>query len=185
LRRFKFRSNNMTSSFTAFLAGRQIAAGARDDVARSIKKQLFEQDGAVLVFEDGSGRITDLDYQAAAPRGAGRPKLGVQAREVTLLPRHWEWLSEQPEGASSVLRRLVEDARRKGRTERECRDAVYRFMQAACGDMPGYEEALRALYAARDDDFLALVDQWPEDIGRYIRKLLASGEDVRGGASCA
>ncbi len=175
----------MASSFTAFLAGKQIASGERDEVARSINEQLLEQDGAVLVFEDGSGRITDLDYRDTAPRSAGRPKLGVQAREVTLLPRHWEWLSEQPGGASAVLRRLVEDARRKGRTERECRDAVYRFMQAACGDMPGYEEALRALYSARDDDFLAAVDQWPEDLGRYIRKLLSSVEDTKGAASCA
>ncbi len=174
----------MASSFTAFLAGRQIASGEREEVARSINEQLFEQDGAVLVFEDGSGRITDLDYRDTAPRSAGRPKLGVQAREITLLPRHWEWLSEQPGGASAALRRLVEDARRKGRTERECRDAVYRFMQAACGDMPGYEEALRALYSARYDDFLATVDQWPEDLGRYIRKLLTSGEDTKGAASC-
>lgn len=174
----------MASSFTAFLAGRQIASGERDAVARSINEQLSKQDGAVLVFEDGSGRITDLDYRDALPRNAGRPKLGVQAREVTLLPRHWEWLSEQPSGASAVLRRLVEDARRKSRTERECRDAAYRFMQAACGDMPGYEEALRALYSARDDDFLAAVDQWPEDLGRYIRKLLTSGVDTKGAASC-
>lgn len=174
----------MASSFTAFLAGRQIASGERDEVARSINGQLFEQDGAVLVFEDGSGRITDLDYRDTAPRSAGRPKLGVQAREVTLLPRHWEWLSEQPGGASAVLRRLVEDARRKGRTERECRDAAYRFMQAACGDMPGYEEALRSLYAAHDDDFFATVDQWPEDLGGYIRKLLTFGEDTKSAASC-
>lgn len=175
----------MASTFTAFLAGRQIASGERDAVAQSIKEQLLEHDGAMLVFEDGSGRITDLDYRDTAPRSAGRPKLGVQAREITLLPRHWEWLSEQPGGASAALRRLVEDARRKGRTERECRDAVYRFMQAACGDMPGYEEALRALYSARDADFLATVDQWPEDIARYIRKLLTFGEDANSAASCA
>jgi uncharacterized protein len=175
----------MASSFTAFLAGKQIASGERDEVARSIIERLNEQDGAVLVFEDRSGRITDLDYRDTAPRGAGRPKLGLQAREVTLLPRHWEWLSEQSGGASAALRRLVDDARRKGRTERECRDAVYRFMQSACGDMPGYEEALRALYATRDDDFLTLVGQWPEDIGHYIRKLLTSDEDMRCAASCA
>lgn len=174
----------MASSYTAFLEGRQIAAGARDDVARSIKKQLFEQDGSVLVFEDGSGRITDLDYRDAAPRGAGRPKLGVQAREITLLPRHWEWLSEQSGGASAALRRLIDEARRKGRTERECRDAVYRFMQAACGDMPGYEEALRSLYSKRDEEFIATVGQWPDDIRRYISKLLTSGEDTKSATTC-
>lgn len=174
----------MAFSVTAFLAGKQIASGERGEVARTIKAQLCEQDGAVLVFEDRSGQITDLDYRDTRPRGAGRPKLGVQAREVTLLPRHWKWLSEQSGGASAVLRRLVEEARGKARTERECRDAAYRFMQAACGDMPGYEEALRALYSARSDDFHAIVEHWPEDVGQYIRKLLAPGADQAGAASC-
>ena len=173
----------MASSFTAFFAGKQIASGEREAVARSINEQLSQHDGAILVFEDQSGRITDLDYRETAPRSAGRPKLGVQAREVTLLPRHWEWLSEQPGGASAILRRLVEEARLKGRTERERRDVVYRFMQAACGDMSGYEEALRALYSARDSDLLTAVDQWPEDIVRYIRKLLTCGESAKSAAS--
>jgi hypothetical protein len=164
----------MTESVTAFIAGQQIASGERDEVAKKIEGHLSGHDGSVLVFEDETGRITDLDYRNLAPRGAGRPKLGVQSREVTLLPRHWEWLAQQPGGASAVLRRLVEDARGKGRTERERRDAAYRFMQAACGDLSGYEEALRALYAAKDDDFLQLTDQWPADLARYIRKLLAS-----------
>lgn len=161
------------SSFTAFFDGRQIASGDRDDVVRTIRDNLHLHDGAVLVFEDQTGRVTDLDYRAAAPQAAGRPRLGVKAREVTLLPRHWEWLSEQPGGASAALRRLVDTARSQGQTERQRRDAVYRFMQAICGDMPGYEEALRALYAARDGDFLALITQWPADIVAYIRKLLA------------
>lgn len=167
----------MTSTVTAFLAGRQIASGARDEVVRSIKDQLLEKDGAIIVFEDESGRITDLDYRDIAPRSVGRPKLGVQPREVTLLPRHWDWLSGQPGGASAALRRLVEEARSKGRTQSECRDAVYRFMQATCGDMPGYEEALRALYSERSDDFLVIADHWPEDLGLYIRKLLGQGQD--------
>ena len=173
----------MASSFTAFLAGKQIASGERDDIARAIKAHLSEHDGAVLVFEDSSGRITDLDYRDAAPRCAGRPKLGVQAREVTLLPRHWEWLSEQPNGASAALRRLVEEARSKGPGENERRDFVYRFMQAACGDMLGYEEALRALYAGREEGFFELVHQWPDDIVRYIRKLLSPSSQEKGARS--
>jgi hypothetical protein len=166
----------MTSNVTAFMAGNWVASGSPDEVAQSIQAQLSDHDGTVLVFDDLSGRIVDLDYRGTAPRGAGRPKLGVQAREVTLLPRHWEWLSQQPGGASAALRRLVEEARGKGRTERECRDAAYRFMHAACGDLPGYEEALRALYAARDADLKALTDRWPEDLGRYIGKLLAPAD---------
>lgn len=174
----------MASRVTAFVAGKQIASGERSEVGRTIKDRLCEQDGLVLVFEDGTGRITDLDYRDVAPRSAGRPKLGVQAREVTLLPRHWDWLSEQPGGASAALRRLIEEARAKGPTERERRDAAYRFMQAACGDMPGYEDALRALYSGRDVDFYALVDRWPDDAARYIRNLLVPGTDGVGAGSC-
>lgn len=162
----------MVSTVTAFLAGHEIARGEPDEVAQSLKERLSEQDGAILVFEDRSGHITDLNYREAITRGVGRPRLGVQSREVTLLPRHWEWLSKQPNGASAALRRLVEDAVRKEPSQRERRDAAYRFMQAACGDMPEYEEALRALYAAREDDFNAIVDRWPNDIGRYISRLL-------------
>ncbi|WP_026091338.1 DUF2239 family protein [Blastomonas sp. AAP53] len=166
---------------TAFLGSRQIASGSRDEVVRTIRDSLIAHDGAVLVFDDQTGRVTDLDYQAVAAQAAGRPRLGVKAREVTLLPRHWEWLSDQPGGASAALRRLVDAARSGGQTERQRRDAVYRFMQAACGDMPGYEDALRALYAAQDSDFLARVEPWPADIVRYIRKLLIGAVQPPGG----
>jgi uncharacterized protein len=174
----------MASSVTAFFGGKQIASGERDEVALSINAQLSNHDGEVLIFDDLSGRVIDLDYRKTQPRSAGRPKLGVHAREVTLLPRHWEWLSDQSGGASAALRRLIEDARGKGRTQRECRDTVYRFMQSACGDLSGYEEALRALYSARDEDLEALINQWPEDFGRYIRKLLACDADQVGVSPC-
>ena len=172
----------MTSTVTAFLAGKQIASGDPKEVAKTIKNQLADHDGAILVFDDRSGRIVDLDYRDVVPRGPGRPKLGVQAREVTLLPRHWDWLSEQPGGASAALRRLVEGARGKDRTERERVDATYRFMQASCGDLPNYEEALRALYSAQKDHLYALIDHWPDDITRYIRQLLTpeAAPDIAG-----
>lgn len=170
----------MNTRVTAFLAGQQIAAGERDEVARTIGPQLSDQDGAILVFEDGTGRITDLDYQNVAPRPAGRPRLGVQAREVTLLPRHWDWLAQQSGGASAALRRLVDEARGKGRSDRERRDAAYRFMQAACGDMPGYEEALRALYGGRAEEFGGIIAAWPDDIARYINRLIASDSGPAG-----
>ena len=168
----------MTSRVTAFLAGQQIASGERDTVAADIRAQLREQDGAVLVFEDRTGRVIDLDYRDVGPRSAGRPKLGVQAREVTLLPRHWDWLAEQPGGASAALRRLIETARATGQTDRERRDAAYRFMQAACGDYPGYEEALRTLYAGHNGDFAAHIAAWPADITGYVRALLG-GDGAR------
>lgn len=157
---------------TAFHRGQQIASGARDDVARTIGKMLSDHDGAILVFDDSSGRIVDLDFHNVVPRASGRPKLGVQAREVTLLPRHWEWLAQQSSGASATLRKLIDEAAAKGKTVRECRDAAYRFMQATSGDMPNYEDALRALYAGQDAEFQSLIAQWPDDIVRYVNRLL-------------
>lgn len=169
----------MTASVTAFLGERWIVSGERGEVTRLIEDR-YEQanHGTIQVFDDDSGRRIDLDYwdaaATAAARGRGRPKLGVTAREVTLLPRHWEWLSRQRGGASAALRRLVEEAiRSDGGGMRERRDAAYHFMQATCGDRPGYEEALRALYKNDEDRLFTLIAAWPDDIIAYVRKLLA------------
>src|SRR6202000_600087 len=100
----------------------------------------------------------------AEARGRGRPKLGVEAREVTLLPRHWEWLSTQRPGASATLRRLVEDARRAdpgASGMREGKEAPYRFITAMAGDALGYEEAVRALFANDGARFEAESTPWP------------------------
>ncbi|OZI62295.1 DUF2239 family protein [Bordetella genomosp. 11] len=106
------------------------------------------------------------------PRGRGRPRLGVIAREVTLLPRHWEWLNTQPGGASVALRKLVEAGMRDRRArERTMREAAYRFMSAMAGDMEGFEEAARALFA---DDARAMSRQmasWPADIREHALRL--------------
>ena len=165
------------STVTAFLSGEQIASGERDTVTRLIEERFSGDQSRILAFDDLTGRVTDLDYgdrmKNAGPRAAGRPRLGVQAREITLLPRHWEWLARQPGGASASLRRLVEQARLQGRSERERRDSAYHFMQAMCGDMPGYEEALRALYRG-SDEFDALIARWPADVRRYIVQLLSA-----------
>ncbi|MBN9000016.1 MAG: DUF2239 family protein [Rhizobiales bacterium] len=113
----------------------------------------------------------------AAPRGRGRPKLGVVAREVTLLPRHWEWLSGQPGGASVALRRLVDEARRDGRMRdriREAQESANRFMAAMAGDLPRFEDASRALFAGDADRFDSLTDGWPEDIRDHSRRLAAA-----------
>ncbi|TRM51618.1 DUF2239 family protein [Achromobacter sp. LC458] len=114
------------------------------------------------------------DSAALAPRGRGRPKLGVVAREVTLLPRHWEWLGAQPGGASVALRKLVEQARRdndaQGR-QRQRQEAAYRFMSGMAGNLPGFEEATRALYADDRDRYAQCVAAWPEDVRGYAMGL--------------
>ncbi|MEE4454771.1 DUF2239 family protein [Novosphingobium resinovorum] len=125
----------------------------------------------LLAFDDDTGRQVDLDLAEPAPRPRGRPSLGVEAREVTLLPRHWEWLAAQPGGASTTLRKLVEVAMRAGRSERECLDAAYRFLTVMAGDRPGYEEAIRALYAGDRENFDALCVLWPTPIAEHARKL--------------
>jgi hypothetical protein len=171
---------------TAFAGTARIASGELRHVA--LKARLAHAAGGrVLVFEDASGRQVDLPLElpegellrqlsapvakagpAPAPaRGPGRPKLGVVAREVTLLPRHWDWLAAQPGGASVALRKLVEDARKvAGGTDRRrvAQEAAYRFMQAMAGDLPGYEEATRALFAGDVARFEERTATWPEDV---------------------
>lgn len=186
-------------SYTSFQGHRRLASGAPHVVALAVKLAA-ERDGAkpVLVFDDSTGRAIDLDtrgsdedvlarYGAASARdteatepsrGRGRPKLGVVAREVTLLPRHWEWLESQPGGPSVTLRKLVEEARRthseRDRT-RGAQERAYHFMSAMAGDMPGFEEATRALFANDRTTFSALIAAWPADVRDYAMQL-AFGE---------
>jgi hypothetical protein len=134
----------------------------------------------IRVFEDASGRVTDLDYwdaaasHPAAARTRGRPRLGVAAREITLLPRQWEWLARQKGGASATVRRLVDEARKAAPGTEARRDAVYRFMSDLCGDRPGYEEALRALYRGENETLRALIAEWPADVRSYVEELLGA-----------
>lgn len=163
-------------SVTAFLGDRKLASGARATVQHMLEERYPGDLGSILVFDDATGKLADLDYwdaAASAPTpSAGRPRLGVKAREVTLLPRHWDWLAAQPGGASAALRRLVEAASKEPGDGRRRRDAAYRFMSHMCGNLPGYEEALRALY--RDDGavFDGLIAAWPEDVRGHIRHLV-------------
>lgn len=171
---------------TAFAGFRRIAGGTRSEVLAQLRQ--LPDAASVLLFDDSTGAQLDLDLREEAhtepetpdeaPRTVGRPKLGVVAREVTLLPRHWDWLGRQPGGASVALRRLVDDARRVHAdrdTERAAREATYRFMTAIAGDLPGFEEATRALFAGERKRFDELVAPWPEDIGAHLQKLSAAG----------
>lgn len=169
----------MTGKVTAFLDGRRIAGGDRGEVTRQLADRYAAADRArIRVFDDASGRAADLDFRAAAeapqpPRRRGRPKLGVTAREITLMPRQWEWLAAQPGGASATIRRLVEQARKGDPDPASARDAVYRFITEMGGDRPNYEEALRALYRRDLGRFAALIADWPADVQDYVRRLLS------------
>lgn len=136
-------------------------------------------------LEAASGEVqqTGEAQQADDKPRRGRPKLGVVGREVTLLPRHWQWLSKQPGSASVTLRKLVDQARRQGAAadrKREAQEAAYRFMLAISGDRPGYEEALRALYAGRRQDFEKTIEPWPADVRDHTSTLAAPAFETTG-----
>lgn len=181
-------TSKMFDTHTAFAGARKLASGSLSAIAPAVKAAVDAGESHVLIFNDMSGRQVDLDLRGSlgevlerlmaepSPRspGRGRPKLGVTAREVTLLPSHWEWLSSQPGGASAALRRLVDQARRSGGDDkRQAQEAAHRVMFALAGDLPDFEEATRAFYAGDQDRFLALTDGWPMDVRDYVREITA------------
>jgi hypothetical protein len=191
--------------FTVFAGTHKLASGQLAEVAIAVKKASMAAGAEPIhIFDDASGRAIDIDLRgteqeilarlpdshseevaagdppASEPRGRGRPRLGVVAREVTLLPRHWEWLAIQPGGASVALRKLVEEARRAGGDRdrrRAARDAAYHFMSAMAGDYRGFEEAARALFADDHRRLGELAAAWPADVRDHIIKLAFGDRD--------
>lgn len=185
----------------AFEGSRRIARGPLAEVALKVKEVsdasplsrilAFNAETSEPVEIDCRGSVADVlsritagtsDTETAppaeppppAPSGRGRPRLGVVAREVTLLPRHWEWLNAQPGGASVALRKLVEQARRAGASAdrvRQAQNAAYRFMTAMAGDLDGFEEVARALFATDRPRFVAQLATWPDDIREHALHL--------------
>ncbi len=181
-------SENPSKTYTAFQGHLQLAAGSLASVAVAVK-HAADNGQPILTYDDTLGRVFDLDLRGSdadilaryasqaevtEPRGRGRPKLGVVPREVTLLPRHWDWLNSQPGGASVALRKLVDDARHansaKDRT-RAAQTIAYQFMSSLAGDFANFEEASRALFANDRDKFSNLIAAWPIDVRDYLLKL--------------
>lgn len=164
-------------TFTAFHHGRRIASGDLDAVVSAAFAALAADSVEPLVFSDHTGALQPLVPPRPAPAAParGRPRLGVSAREVTLLPRHWDWLAAQPGGASATLRRLVEAAARAPEApeaaRRRAADAACAVISALAGDAPGAEAAVRALYAGDADAFTRGTEAWPADIAAYVRRL--------------
>jgi hypothetical protein len=189
------------TSCTAFAGTRQIASGELRVVALKAQEAAHRDPfSQVLIFDDLTGKVIEVDFRGTpealanriahletepatnnepglpegGARGPGRPKLGVVAREVTLLPRHWDWLASQPGGASVALRKLVEEAKRSNQGAdrlRQTKESAYRFISAMAGNEPGFEEAARALFAGNQERFANLVELWPVDVGSYARKI--------------
>lgn len=186
----------MDQSFTVFEGQRRLLTGTLPEAALAVKRR-GRPDAPIVIFNDATGRSLDLDLRGSdeeivarlpvtapasstpepqpnEPRGRGRPKLGVVAREVTLLPRHWEWLGAQPGGASVTLRKLVDDARRASGDRdrsRAARDAAYHFMSTMAGNLANFEEASRALFAHDRRRFAGLIADWPADIRDHVVRL--------------
>lgn len=163
-------------TFTAFLGHRRLAAGPRATLEAALA-HLGPHPRGLLVFSDATGRPVDLDLSGRAPAAAprGRPRLGVTAREVTLLPRHWAWLRRQRGGASAALRKLIDAAIAAEDPGPARQDAAYAFLTAIAGDRPGYEAAIRALYAADAPAFAAAMQAWPSDIRTHALALWPAG----------
>ena len=179
------------AAYIAFEGDRCIGSGDLRDVARSARQALGRQPHAsILIFNGSTCALVDVDFRGSAddvvariplaepptadedtavttPRGPGRPKLGVVAREITLLPRHWDWLAQQKGGASVAIRKLVDEARRNnegGDRIRLAQEAAYRFMSTMAGNRPHFEEAIRALFAGDAKRFEQLIAEWPADV---------------------
>jgi hypothetical protein len=184
------------ASFVAFSANTRIAWGSLAEVAVSVWRALeMDPDATALVFDADTGEVVDLDLRGggaairarlAPPPAAparGRPRLGVVSREVTLLPRHWAWLARQPGGASVTLRRLVEEARRADAAAPRRRvEAAYRFMSAIGGDLPGFEEAARALFAHDRARLESRLADWPIDVRDQALRFVDGGRSSRSGS---
>ena len=191
--------NHHENTCTAFEGTEQIASGPLRHVAE-IAKRVFDrgEQAPLLIFDDQTSELIEIDFRgswtemasrlpnsAETTRGPGRPRLGVVAREVTLLPRHWEWLSSQPGGASVALRKLVETARRANAGRdliRQGQEATYRFTSALAGNAPGFEEACRALFAGDATRFDSLVQSWPKGIREHTLRLAARAFSKEGEA---
>jgi len=187
------RKTTPINTYTAFESTKLLFRGTLAEVVLKVKSHLGAADNsAILIFSDDTGKTMDFNFQGtkqdvlkrlemfASPEaknpwtGPGRPKLGVVSREVSLLPRHWEWLATQPGGASAALRLLVEEARKKSAGDpgiKQVQERVYQVMSVLAGDLQGYEEALRALYKRDSKTFAARMANWPKDFRRYLKEL--------------
>lgn len=182
--------------YTAFANDQEITSGDLREVVRQTKLAMDRNtDASILIFENATSQQVEIDFRgnveqvlgripevqaeesadtAPATRAPGRPKLGVISREVTLLPRHWDWLNTQRGGASVTLRRLVEEAKRASTATDQTRQAlesIDRFMRVMAGNLSGYEEAARWLYRKDRTTFECIIAAWPTDIRKHLQAL--------------
>lgn len=184
---------DLNGTYTAFEGTSRFFHGSFQDVVLKIKERLGRAENSpMLIFSDETGKTMDFNFQGSTREvlkrletyvsrqqsqpssGPGRPRLGVISREISLLPRHWEWLANQPGGTSATIRNLVEEARKRSSSRpgiRQLQERAYRVMSGLAGDMQNYQEALRALYRADRKKFLLHIEEWPADVRSYVIEL--------------
>ena len=185
--------SSKANKYSAFEDAKLLFQGELSDVVLKIKQYLGKaENSTILIFSDDTGATMDFNFQGTkqdvlkrlevftssehetASTGPGRPRLGVISREISLLPRHWEWLATQSGGASATIRRLVEEAQKKSSNNtsiKQIQERVYRVMFVLAGDFHGYEEALRALYKRDRKTFFSLIETWPKDVQKYLSEI--------------
>lgn len=183
-------------AYVAFVDTTLLARGPLARVAEACKREVDRAGPERLaIFNDETGRVLDLDLSGSvdevrarfeetslpASKKRGRPKLGVVSREVSLLPRHWDWLAEQRGGASASIRRLVDGARKHepaAALAKRAIEAAHHFLWDMAGDETGFEEATRHLFAHRFDMFEESIATWPKDVreqlARYVHRARAA-----------
>jgi uncharacterized protein len=182
---------NETPMFLAYSGSKCICRGSLEEVRLAVNKAIADKANQKLptpwIFNATTGELIDIDLEvpindvpaneAPIATGPGRPRLGVVAREVTLLPRHWDWLKAQPGGASVALRKLVEVARKQSSSADDARmaqAALYKFMSSMAGNLANFEEASRALFAFDKEKFLQLIEKWPTDVVEQLNLMSAT-----------
>ena len=169
-----------TELYTAFRWTRRLATGPLPAVLTAAYP-FRDSAPPPLVFDHRTGQQHDFDWRGSledvlaralpspAKAGPGRPKLGVVSTEVTLLPRHWEWLNAQPARASGTLRRLVETAMAQEASQPKKRiEALGKILWAVAGNEPQFEEASRALYAGDRMRLKLLTEGWSGNLAEFV-----------------
>ncbi len=194
-----------TGTYSAFFGVRLALSAGLPALLLRVKTDLDQGElEPLLIFDDLTGTQIDFDLRGSAEEivarlashpcfaaptspapvrmGPGRPRLGVVSREVSLLPRHWQWLEQQRGGMSVALRKLVDEARKHSGgsdVERHAIEAAGKFMWVMAGSLPNFEDASRALFAKDRPSLETLMRGWPGDIAQHVRNLLTGATRPR------
>lgn len=182
-------------TYTAFEGFQKLVSSDLEKVLLAVKKRLkAHRDSSILIFSDSTGKQMDFDLSGSdadvierhkiytakttSPQPTvGRPKLGVVAREISLLPSHWEWLNNQAGGASATIRLLIDEKVKLASSDKmkvkNAQEVTYKFLSAIAGDLPNFEESIRYLYRSDRKKFSELVADWPQDVVAHALTLAA------------